>query len=73
MESHVRSLAKAATYRVTGTIVTVVIAWLVTGKPVLSIGIGLFDSAVKVGVFYLHERIWNGSSFGRAKPPEYQI
>ncbi len=64
---------KAVTWRVGGTFVTILTAWLLTGKPTLSVGIGLLDSAVKVGAFYVHERVWNRLSFGRPKLPDYQI
>ncbi len=73
MESHYRSLAKAVTWRTGGTVVTIMIAWLVTGKPTLSLSIGLLDSVIKVGAFYVHERIWNRSNFGKPKLPEYEI
>jgi len=72
-ESHYRSLVKAITWRSGGTLVTFVIAWLLTGETTLSIGIGLLDSAVKIGAFYAHERFWNHVSFGKLEPPEYQI
>lgn len=73
MESHSRSIAKAVTWRSGGTVVTFAVAWLLTGEPTLSVGIGLLDSAVKIGAFYVHERLWNRVSFGKVKPPEYQI
>ena len=73
MESHRRSIAKAITWRTGGTLVTVLIAWLVTGRPTLSVSIGLLDSAVKIGAFYAHERIWNRLNFGKIRAPEYQI
>jgi len=73
MESHYRSIAKAITWRTGGTIVTFVVAWIFTGSLSLSVGIGLLDSLVKIGAFYIHERLWNRLEFGRLKPPEYQI
>jgi uncharacterized membrane protein len=73
MESHWRSIMKAVTWRAGGTVVTIAIAWLVTGKLALSLSIGVFDSVIKIGAFYMHERIWNHLSFGKVKPPEYQI
>ncbi len=73
MESHSRSIVKAVTWRAGGTVVTFFIAWAITGEATLSVGIGLLDSLVKVGAFYLHERIWNRLRFGKLEPPEYQI
>ncbi|MHC4155793.1 MAG: DUF2061 domain-containing protein [Planctomycetota bacterium] len=73
MESHCRSIAKAVTWRMGGTVVTFAVAWILTGNVSLSAGIGLLDTAIKVGAFYAHERMWNRVSFGKQKPPEYQI
>ena len=49
----------------------IVLVW--TGKPGLSFGVGLLDMLAKIGLYFLHERIWNHISFGRPKPPEYEI
>jgi uncharacterized membrane protein len=38
-----------------------------------SAGAGLIDSVVKIGLYFLHERIWNYIPLGRPKPPEYEI
>jgi len=73
MESHGRSIVKAVTWRAGGTVVTFIVAWLLTGETTLSVGIGLLDSAVKIGAFYAHERFWNRVRFGKLEPPEYQI
>ncbi len=73
MESHIRSIAKAITWRTGGTIVTFAVAWTITGDLSLSAGIGLLDTVVKLGAFYVHERVWNRLDFGKQKPPEYQI
>lgn len=73
METHYRSIAKAITWRSGGTLVTVVVAWLVTGKLELAAQIGLLDTVVKIGAFYAHERLWNRLSFGKVKQPDYQI
>jgi len=73
MESHFRSIAKAITWRAGGTVVTFVVAWIITGNLSLSAGISLVDTVIKIGAFYVHERIWNRLSFGKTKPPEYEI
>ncbi|MHC4061521.1 MAG: DUF2061 domain-containing protein [Planctomycetota bacterium] len=73
MESHCRSIAKAVTWRMGGTVVTFAVAWILTGNLSLSAGIGLLDTVIKVGAFYAHERMWNRVSFGKQRPPEYQI
>lgn len=73
MESNYRSLAKAVCYRVLGSCATALIVFILTGKLGLSLGTGALDMVVKIGLYYLHERIWERIPFGRPKPPEYQI
>ncbi|MFH1715707.1 MAG: DUF2061 domain-containing protein [Planctomycetota bacterium] len=73
MESHIRSIAKAITWRVGGTVVTFAVAWILTHELELAAQIGALDTAIKVGAFYMHERMWNRLSFGKKQAPEYQI
>jgi uncharacterized membrane protein len=73
METHVRSLAKAISYRILGSLSTAAIFFLLTGKATMSIGAGLLDMVIKIGLYFLHERLWNHIQFGRPKPPEYEI
>jgi adenylylsulfate kinase len=73
METKVRSIAKAISYRVLGSTSTAAIVFLFSHKLSLSLGVGLIDSVVKIAMYFLHERIWNYIDFGRPKPPEYEI
>jgi uncharacterized membrane protein len=73
MESHLRSILKAITWRAGGTAVTVLTAWLITGQQSDALKIGLLDTVLKIAVFYVHERFWNRLSIGKMKSPEYQI
>lgn len=73
MESHFRSIIKAITWRTGGTAVTFAVAWMLTKKLELAAQIGVFDTVVKIGAFYIHERVWNRLNFGKKKPPEYHI
>ena len=73
MDSKLRSAVKTISYRIGGIFVTGTIAWILTGNPLTALQIGLADTLAKLVVFYLHERAWNKISFGRLKPPEYQI
>ncbi len=67
-EGHLRSLVKAASWRVTGTIDTFVLGFLFTGSVKLAGSIASTEVVTKLGLFYLHERAWNRLSWGRAKP-----
>ncbi|HKM61466.1 MAG TPA: sulfate adenylyltransferase subunit CysN [Acidisphaera sp.] len=62
-----RSLAKALSWRTTGTIVTVILAYLFTGKADIAAAIGGVEVVLKIGLFYLHERAWAHIRFGRSK------
>ncbi len=65
MESHRRSIVKAISWRIIATLVTFLVAYLLTKEAVLSISIGLGDAIIKIGAFYSHERVWNRINFGR--------
>jgi uncharacterized membrane protein len=73
MESHIRSILKAVSWRTGGTVVTFLTAWLLVGTVDTAIKIGVLDTIFKIGVFYVHERLWNRFNFGKLQPPEYQI
>lgn len=73
MDSHSRSIAKAVSYRVLGSLATGVIYFALSGDWKTSVGAGLLDSIVKIGLYFVHERLWNHIQFGRQKPPEYEI
>ncbi|MBE0496976.1 MAG: DUF2061 domain-containing protein [Campylobacterales bacterium] len=74
MEQHKRSIAKAISWRATGTLDTMLISWLVTGSATAAVSIGVFELVTKTFLYYGHERAWNRISFGKAKPEaEYHI
>ena len=73
METQARSIAKAFSYRILGSLTTALIVFAVSGKLKESAGIGLADMVSKIGLYFLHERIWNKIPIGRPKEPEYEI
>ena len=66
-DKHYRSLVKAISWRVTGTIDTVLISWLITRQVKWALTIGFVELFTKVFLYYLHERVWNRLDFGRVK------
>jgi len=72
-ETYKRSIAKALSWRLLATLVTGAVAYFITGRFRYAATIGLVDSLLKIGVYILHERLWNRISFGKAREPEYQI
>jgi uncharacterized membrane protein len=64
-DTPVRSLAKAVTWRITGTIDTFLISWVITGQALLASGIALTEIMTKVGLYWLHERVWSHVKWGK--------
>jgi uncharacterized membrane protein len=57
-EAHGRSLAKAVSWRITGTVDTFIISFIVTGKATIAGSIAAVELLTKIGLYYFHERIW---------------
>jgi len=64
-DSAVRSLAKAVSWRITGTIDTFLISWAITGQPLIASGIAFTEIMTKVALFWFHERVWNRIKWGK--------
>ncbi|NJB36132.1 MULTISPECIES: DUF2061 domain-containing protein [Flavobacteriaceae] len=64
-ESPKRSIAKSISWRIVGTIDTVIISWIVTGTLTLAFSIGLIELVTKMVLYFFHERIWNSISWGK--------
>ena len=73
-DTHYRSIIKAVSYRIAGSLSTVAISWALTRKVGIAVGIGVGDFVVKIILYYLHERFWDIIPFGK-KParPDYEI
>ena len=69
-DSHARTIAKAITWRAIAFVITVCVAWLVTRRIGVAASVGFADTLIKIGAYYLHERLWFRVSFGQ---PEYEI
>ena len=64
-DTNKRSLAKALSWRLTGTIDTFIISWLITGQLLLASSIAFTEVITKVILFWAHERVWNKVSWGK--------
>lgn len=59
-----RHLAKTITWRIVGTIDTMVLAALVTGNPFTGLKIGGLEVMTKMILYFFHERVWFKINFG---------
>lgn len=57
-ESKLRSLLKAISYRIIGTVTTAGVALYVTGDAKAALAIGAVEPAAKIAIYYFHERAW---------------
>lgn len=64
-DSRQKSVAKAVSWRILGTLDTMVVSWIITGKLLFAISIGGVEVVTKMVLYYFHERAWNWISFRR--------
>jgi len=64
-EKPIRSIAKALSWRVVGTLDTLIISYLLTGKIALAASIASIDFLTKMVLYFFHERAWNLVSWGK--------
>jgi adenylylsulfate kinase len=65
METHMRSIVKAISWRIVATLTTMLLVFMFTGNLVVSGGVGLTELLSKILIYYVHERVWNALDFGR--------
>jgi uncharacterized membrane protein len=66
-ERPIRSLSKAVSWRVTGSLDTILLSWLFTGDLGVAAAIGFTEVVTKMVLYYAHERVWARIGFGRSK------
>lgn len=65
MVSKRRHILKTITWRIIGTLDTMILSWLITGNWKWGIAIGSVELITKMVLYYLHERAWyRYSKFG---------
>lgn len=73
-----RHFVKAVTWRVVGTIDTILLGYLITGDLPTGVRIGALELFTKILLYFIHERVWESIPFGlpdlikrqRKKPQE---
>ncbi|MBV1918754.1 MAG: DUF2061 domain-containing protein [Sphingomonadaceae bacterium] len=66
-EAHSRSMAKATSWRVLGSIDTFLLSWLFTGNVRAAGAIATTEVLTKIVLYYLHERAWSSVGWGMKK------
>jgi uncharacterized membrane protein len=57
-EAHTRSIVKAISWRIVGSLDTFLISWIVTHKLIFAASISFFETFTKIAIYYGHERFW---------------
>jgi len=65
--SYKRHLAKTITWRLVGTLDTILLSWVITGNPFTGLKIGLAEVVTKMVLYYFHERIWVKAGIGDSR------
>ena len=65
LELKKRTLIKTMTWRVTASLTTFVIAWILTGDLLIGVSIGSVEAIAKIFLYYYHERIWNNINWAK--------
>ena len=58
-----RTIIKTMTWRITASLTTFLIAWILTGDLLIGASIGSIEAIAKIFLYYFHERIWNNISW----------
>jgi uncharacterized membrane protein len=54
----IRHILKTVTWRMVGTVDTIVLSWLLSGNLTLGFKIGGVELITKMLLYYFHERVW---------------
>jgi uncharacterized membrane protein len=61
------SLMKAVTWRMVGTIDTMLLGWFYSGNLLMGLKIGFVEVFTKIILYYLHERLWHRVPIGTVR------
>jgi uncharacterized membrane protein len=64
LESRKRHIAKTITWRLIGTLDTMILAWIISGDPLIGLKIGFAEVVTKMLLYYFHERFWYKINYG---------
>jgi len=67
LESRKRHIGKTITWRMVGTMDTIIISWIISGNPMTGLKIGVSEVLTKMVFYYIHERMWHKSKYGLKK------
>lgn len=67
IESRKRSLVKSITWRIMCIAVSIITAYILTGRADVAVAIGTVYNGITMILYYFHERFWNKLEWGKTK------
>ncbi|WP_049927513.1 DUF2061 domain-containing protein [Halopiger goleimassiliensis] len=64
LQARKRAIVKTLCYRLFMLLITVTVAWVVTGDVGDALNIGLVTNLLKTGTYYVYERTWDHITWG---------
>jgi uncharacterized membrane protein len=64
-EQQKRSFTKVVTWRILVTITNFIGGWLASGNPWIGLGVVSFALVVNSVIYWIHERLWNRTDWGK--------
>jgi uncharacterized membrane protein len=68
IENRKKHIFKTISWRIIGTLDTLLLSWLITGQLKLGLLLSGFEIITKMALYYMHERVWFASNWGIIKP-----
>ncbi|MEC8535860.1 MAG: DUF2061 domain-containing protein [Bacteroidota bacterium] len=64
IDTNKRHIIKTFSWRVVGTLDTILFGWIITGNPLTGLKIGGIETASKMLLYFAHEKLWYKINFG---------
>lgn len=58
VDKPIKSIMKSVSWRIVGTLDTMLISYIITGKLTMALSIGSVEVLTKTILYYFHERLW---------------
>jgi len=72
-ETNKRSIVKGISWRVVATTTTIAIVYFFFDRLDLAIAAGMIETVLKVGLYWLHERVWHKVRWGKKKIEPFNL
>jgi uncharacterized membrane protein len=59
MLSKRKTIMKTISYRITGTLTTLILVYIMTGEIMVATSVASLEILLKMLIYYIHERIWH--------------